>query len=48
MPAKGTAVWKGDLRSGTGTLTAGDSINGGYTFKYASEPSCVQRARNHA
>jgi len=33
MPAKGTAEWKGDLRSGTGTFTAGDSISGGYTFK---------------
>ncbi len=29
MPAKGTAEWKGDLRSGTGTFTAGDSISGG-------------------
>ena len=25
MPAKGTAEWKGDLRSGTGTFTAGDT-----------------------
>jgi lipoyl-dependent peroxiredoxin len=33
MPAKGTAEWKGDLRTGTGTFTAGDSISGGYTFK---------------
>lgn len=33
MPAKGSAEWKGDLRSGTGTFTAGDSITGGYTFK---------------
>jgi lipoyl-dependent peroxiredoxin len=33
MPAKGTAEWKGDLRSGSGTFTAGDSISGGYTFK---------------
>jgi lipoyl-dependent peroxiredoxin len=33
MPAKGTAEWKGDLPTGTGTFTAGDSINGGYTFK---------------
>lgn len=33
MPAKGTAEWKGDVRSGTGTFTAGDSISGGYTFK---------------
>ena len=33
MPAKGTAEWKGDLRSGTGTFTAGDTISGGYTFK---------------
>jgi lipoyl-dependent peroxiredoxin len=33
MPATGTAVWKGDLRTGSGTFTAGDSISGGYTFK---------------
>src|SRR5712664_3126329 len=33
MPAKGTAEWKGDLRSGSGTFTAGDTISGGYTFK---------------
>ena len=34
MPAsKGNAEWKGDLRTGSGTFTAGDSIGGGYTFK---------------
>src|SRR5229473_6343412 len=33
MPAKGHAEWKGDLRSGSGTFTAGDTISGGYTFK---------------
>src|SRR4029079_13766789 len=33
MPAKGNAEWKGDLPSGAGTFTAGDSISGGYTFK---------------
>jgi osmotically inducible protein OsmC len=33
MPAKGTAEWKGDLPTGSGTFTAGDSITGGYTFK---------------
>ena len=33
MAAKGSAEWKGDLRSGAGTFTAGDSIIGGYTFK---------------
>lgn len=33
MPAKGTAQWRGDLPSGTGTFSAGDSISGGYTFK---------------
>jgi osmotically inducible protein OsmC len=33
MPAKGTAEWKGDLPTGSGTFTAGDSISGGYTFK---------------
>jgi osmotically inducible protein OsmC len=33
MPAKGTAEWKGDLPTGSGTFTAGDTISGGYTFK---------------
>jgi lipoyl-dependent peroxiredoxin len=33
MPAKGSAEWKGDLPTGSGTFTAGDSIGGGYTFK---------------
>ena len=28
-----SAEWKGDLRTGTGTFTAGDTISGGYTFK---------------
>ena len=33
MPAKGSAEWKGDVRTGTGTFTAGDTISGGYTYK---------------
>jgi osmotically inducible protein OsmC len=33
MPAKGVAEWKGDLQSGRGTFTAGDSISGEYSFK---------------
>jgi len=33
MPAKGNAEWQGDLKSGSGTFTAGDSINGDYSFK---------------
>ena len=33
MPAKGVAEWQGDLKSGTGTFTAGDSINGDYSFR---------------
>ena len=33
MPAKGNAEWKGDLRSGSGTFTAGDTIQGEYSFK---------------
>src|ERR1700678_4671903 len=37
MPAKGTAEWKGALPTGAGTFTAGDSISGGYTFKYRFE-----------
>ena len=32
MAAKGTAEWKGDLKAGSGTFTAGDSINGDYSF----------------
>jgi osmotically inducible protein OsmC len=33
MPAKGVAEWQGDLKSGTGTFTAGDSISGDYSFR---------------
>ena len=33
MPAKGSAQWKGDVPSGSGTFTAGDSISGDYSFK---------------
>jgi osmotically inducible protein OsmC len=33
MPAHGTAEWKGDVPTGTGTFTAGDTISGGYTYK---------------
>jgi lipoyl-dependent peroxiredoxin len=34
MPAaKGNAEWKGDLPTGAGTFTAGDSLSGGYTYK---------------
>ena len=33
MPAKGSAEWQGDLPTGSGTFTAGDTITGGYTFK---------------
>lgn len=32
MPAKGAAEWKGDLKSGTGSFTAGDSISGEYSY----------------
>jgi len=32
MPAKGSAEWKGDLKGGAGTFTAGDSISGDYSF----------------
>jgi osmotically inducible protein OsmC len=32
-PAKGSAEWKGDVPTGTGTFTAGDTISGGYTYK---------------
>src|ERR1700690_3403721 len=33
MPAKGTAEWKGDVPTGTGTFTAGGRISGRCTFK---------------
>jgi osmotically inducible protein OsmC len=33
MPAKGSAEWKGDVPTGSGTFLAGDSISGGYTYK---------------
>jgi len=33
MPAKASAEWKGDLRTGTGTFSAGDTLSGGYTYK---------------
>jgi lipoyl-dependent peroxiredoxin len=33
MSAKGSAEWKGDLQSGSGTFTAGDTISGDYSFK---------------
>ena len=33
MPAHGNAEWKGDLRSGGGTFTAGDTIKGEYSFR---------------
>jgi lipoyl-dependent peroxiredoxin len=28
MPAKGSAEWKGDVPTGSGTFTAGDTIRG--------------------
>jgi osmotically inducible protein OsmC len=33
MPAKATAEWKGDLKTGAGTFTAGDTISGAFSFK---------------
>src|ERR1700691_2418853 len=33
MPAKGFAEWKGDVPSGSGTFTAGDTISGEYSFR---------------
>src|ERR1700685_910785 len=33
MAAKGFAEWKGDLPSGSGSFTAGDTISGEYSFK---------------
>jgi osmotically inducible protein OsmC len=33
MPATARAEWRGDLKSGKGTFTAGDTISGGFSFK---------------
>jgi lipoyl-dependent peroxiredoxin len=33
MPAKGSAEWTGDVPTGHGTFTAGDTISGEYSFK---------------
>ena len=33
MPAKGSAEWKGDVPTGSGTFTAGDTISGDYSYK---------------
>ena len=33
MPAKGSAEWRGDIPTGAGTFSAGDTIGGGYTYK---------------
>jgi osmotically inducible protein OsmC len=33
VPAKASAEWRGDIPSGAGTFSAGDSITGGYTYK---------------
>ena len=33
MPARGNAEWRGDLQSGHGKFTAGESITGEYSFK---------------
>jgi osmotically inducible protein OsmC len=33
MPAKAAAVWQGDLKGGSGTFTAGDTISGNYSYR---------------
>jgi osmotically inducible protein OsmC len=33
MPSKGSAEWKGDLKGGAGTFTAGEGISGDYSFR---------------
>lgn len=33
MPARASAEWKGDIPTGTGTFSAGDTISGGFTYK---------------
>lgn len=32
MPAKGSARWQGDLKGGSGTFTAGESMSGDYSY----------------
>ena len=33
MAAKGQAEWKGDLKGGSGTFTAGDTLSGDFSYK---------------
>lgn len=33
MAARASAEWSGDIPTGSGTFTAGDTISGGYTYK---------------
>jgi osmotically inducible protein OsmC len=33
MPARGSAEWTGDMPTGSGRFTVGDSISGGFTYK---------------
>ncbi len=33
MPAKGQAEWKGNLKEGSGTFTAGETISGDFSFR---------------
>ncbi|WP_249010026.1 OsmC family peroxiredoxin [Conexibacter sp. DBS9H8] len=33
MPARAMAEWQGDLRTGTGSFSAGESISGAFSFK---------------
>ena len=33
MAARATAEWKGDIPTGSGTFTAGDSLSGEYSYK---------------
>ena len=44
MPAKAAAEWRGDLKGGTGTFTAGDTISGSYSVTESSSASTHQTA----
>lgn len=33
MAQRGSAQWKGDLKGGSGTFTAGDALNGEFSFR---------------
>ncbi|MGH2717820.1 MAG: OsmC family peroxiredoxin [Actinomycetota bacterium] len=47
MPAKANAEWKGDLRSGTGTFSAGEGIGGDFSFRSRFEGASPGSSPEH-